>query len=958
MRIAFTHPEWLWLLPPALAWVVWLAIKSDNSVHSWRRWIACGLRVVVTTLIVCAIAGLQWLKLMEGLNVFFLLDRSDSVPSQQQQAALDWVADAVKKKPAGDRAGMVVFGGEARIESTPQSTLRADRISAVVSGDRSDIGAAIRLATAAFPEHGQRRIVLVTDGNENLGDAMNAAISAGTQAVGIDTAPQYARHEADVAVQRLQTPSSVKEAQPFEVRIFVHADAAGPGTVRLFRNQQFLGEQPVTLEAGKNLLTFPQTLPEPGFYSYEVQVETAGDPRPQNNRAHAFTDVRGKPRVLLVTDDPGADTPLREAIAGHETLVRVIAPAEWPDRLAELQSYDSIVLCNVQAADLPRAAQEHLETAVRDFGVGLVCVGGDQTYAAGAYRGTILDRILPVDSELSSKKVLPPGALVLIIDKSGSMAGEKVEVAKQAAMAAVSVLSDRDYVAVLAFDGEVYQTGDIQLAANRRDIAELISGIQPGGGTSLYPPMRLAYDMLTRVNASLKHCIILTDGQSVPGDFEGVTRAMIEKRITVSTVGIGADVDANLLMAIADLGKGQFYHATTLDIIPQVFIKETAIVLKTAIDEEPFQPQVMQNSEVIRGIDLAGAPPLLGYVVTMPKPRAETPLWTGKGDPLLAHWQYGLGRAVAFTSDARAKWAQQWLAWGDYQRFWRQIVQWSLRRVINPDYTTEVAVQQGRGQLSVEAVDPQGNQLNFLELQAVVMSPKGGRELLTLRQTGAGRYEASFEMREPGAYLMNLQQLESNEVRAAQTLGASLNYSPELDTRGPNINLLRRIAGITGGIELTPGDPDDDPFAHNRRPTFQPHELWQALLQLAVLLFVVDVGVRRLQLDAEFWQRAGQAIAGTVLFWRKPAPAPVSDASLTALLARRDRVRAVQPPATVSSVASAFPPVPSSRTTIGPESLPGQLPADEPAGSSTPNPETTMADRLKDAKRRARRKRR
>lgn len=961
MRIAFTHPEWLWLLPLALAWVLWLALKSDHSLHSWRRWVAGGLRVVVTTVMVCAIAGLQWRELRDGLNIFFVLDRSDSVATSQQQVAQEWVADAVRKMPAGDRAGVVVFGSEARIESSPQPALRLDRIDAVVPGERSDLGAALRLATAAFPEYGQRRIVLVSDGNENLGDALNAAVSARAQEVSVDTAPLHSRRALDVAVQRLQTPSTVKEGQPFEVRVFVQADVAGPAMVRLLRNHQFLGEQAVNLDAGKNLLTFPQTLPEPGFYSYEVQVESANDVLPQNNRALAFTDVRGKPRVLLVSDDPPADALLAGAIRDSDALVNLIAPVAWPDTLAELQSYDSIVLCNVAAADLSRDAQARLEVAVRDFGVGLVCVGGDQTYAAGAYRGTILDRILPVDSELSSKKVLPPGALVLIIDKSGSMAGEKIEVAKQAALAAVSVLSDRDYVAVLAFDGEVYRAADIQLAGNRREIMELVAGIQPGGGTSLYPPMQLAYEMLNGVNASLKHCIILTDGQSNEGDFEGITRAMLEKRITVSTVGVGPDVDANLLLAIADLGKGQFYHATTLDIIPQVFIKETAIVLKTAISEEPFRPQLVQSSEVVRGINLASAPPLLGYVVTMPKVRAETPLLTDKGDPLLAHWQLGLGRAVAFTSDARAKWAQQWQGWAEYQRFWRQIVQWSLRRVVNPDFTTEVAVHLGEGRLSVEALDPNGDYLNFLNLRAVVLSPGGNRETVALRQTGPGRYETGFAMRDTGAYLVNLQQLEQGEVRAAQTIGASLNYSPELDTSSANLNLLRRIADVTGGQELTPADPGADPFRHDRRPSFQPRDLWRTLLQLAVLLFVVDVGIRRLQLDAELWQRVRRVIAGTVLFWRQPVAATTSDPSLAALLARRDQVRTIRPEAATSPMKQVPPLAPASPAARKSEILPEQLEASEPsprAESPVAAPEATVADRLKAAKRRAWQKRR
>ncbi len=216
----------------------------------------------------------------------------------------------------------------------------------------------------------------------------------------------------------------------------------------------------------------------------------------------------------------------------------------------------------------------------------------------------------------------------------------------------------------------------------------------------MYPPMVRAHEMLKSVPANLKHCIVLTDGDSLPGDFEGVTRAMAADKITVSTVGVGSDINGTLLQTIATGGKGRFYNVTSPDVIPQIFIKETAVILKSAIDEKPFKPQLRSASEMVRGIAAGEYPVLQGHVTTTPKPRAEIPLWTETGDPLLAHWQYGLGRAVAFTSDARAKWAKDWLGWAKYKQFWTQIAQWSLRRLENSDFTTEVSVDRGKPKLA------------------------------------------------------------------------------------------------------------------------------------------------------------------------------------------------------------------------------------------------------------------
>ncbi len=954
MPIEFTHPQWLWLLPPVLAWLGWLTFRSDSSLSVRRRGMACALRVAVTGLWIGALAGARWLQPLDRLHVFFLLDHSDSVPPARQRDALEWVRQVTRAMPADDRAGVIVYGGEARIEASLQPGLRLARVATVVPGERTDLGAALRLATAAFPEHGQRRVVLLTDGYENQGDALRAAALARAQQVGVFPVPLPAERAPDVSVQRLLAPADVKQGQSFEVKAFLHADEAGPVTVRLLRNHHLLGGQVLTLEAGKNLLAFPQTLTEPGFYTYEVQVETDRDSRPRNNRAFGFTEVRGEPRVLLVSSDPVAEAPLAAVLGARGARVVVSTPPAWPDSLAELRSYDALVLGNVSAGDLPAGSDAQLETAVRDFGLGLVCVGGDRAYGAGGYRGSRLNDLLPVESELSSQQLLPPGALVLVLDKSGSMSGEKIEVAKQAALAAISALSDRDLVAVIAFDSTFSVVADLQPAARRNDLRRQISGIQAGGGTSLHPPLAHALQLLIQAPAALKHVIVLTDGQSTPGDFEGVARAMARARITLSTVGIGDDLDAARLSLLAELGGGRFIHARSLDQVPQAFLQEAAVVLKTAIHEEPFQPRLVLPTEVTRGLDWASAPPLLGHVITEPKPRAETPLLTDRGTPLLAHWQYGLGRVVAFTSDARARWAQHWLAWPGYAAFWRQVLDWSLRRTVNPGFAAEVAVESGEGHVSVEALDAAGNELNFLELRAAVFSPTGARQVVTLDQTGPGRYAGRFALREPGVYLVNLQHWEGGAVRAAQTLGASMNYSPELETTGVHTTLLRQLADITGGRLLALDQPRDDPFRLDRRRTWQPHELWPWLLRLAIVLFVLDVAVRRVELDPAELRALARRLAAR-LGWHTAA-APASTPSLAALLARRELLRSTQV-APAPAISEPRPRAGSAPVPGAVSAKPPRVVADEASGATTP-PATagpdSVTERLKAARRRAR----
>ncbi len=958
MNFQFTHPDYLLLLGPTLAWVIWFAWKTDVQLSPWRRWLALGIRTVVLLTLVFALAGFQWLRPLEGMNTFFVLDRSDSVPSQQQELAKDYVNRISKEKKHVDKAGVIVFGSEASIESSPNSAVDLQKIQAVVGTERTDLAAAIRLGTAAFPETGQKRLVLMTDGNENVGDALGAVLAARNLGVSVDVVPLGVARANDVSVQRLQVPPKLKQGQTFDVKIFIQADEAQAATVRLFRNEQFLGEQKVQLSAGKNLYTFPQSLPEVGFYSYDVQVDAPGDPLPQNNHASAFATVRGEPRILLVSADPDEDKALAAALQSSRLQTSLVGVNGFPGTLAEMQSYDAIFISNLSAGDLGNDRQKLLESAVRDFGVGLVCVGGDQAYAAGGYRGTPLESTLPVSMELNSKKVLPSGAVVLVMHGMEFANGNQV--ARDCAQGVLAALGPTDEMGVVLWNGTDSWLFPLQKVGNKKDLARQIAGMEQGDMPAFEGPIATAYAGLKKSTANLKHIIVFSDGDPAPPS-QQLMNSITADRITVSTVLIAGHSGPDTMIRIADQGKGRFYNVTSPDDLPQIFIKETAVILKSAIYEEPFKPRLQSASEVVRGIGAEEYPTLLGYVATTEKPRAETPLWTDKGDPLLAHWHYGLGRAVAFTSDAKPKWGRLWLNWEKYRQFWAQIGQWSLRQLDNADFTTDVAVENGEGLLSVDATDEQGNYRNFLNLQAIVASPKGERQTVRVEQTGPGHYQAHFPTKEVGAYLVNLMEIKDGQVRGSQVLGASVNYSPEFNTPEPNLNLLRRLAESGSGKVLDPTVPVLNPFSHDRQKTFQPRDLWEWLLKLAILLFTLDVAARRIQIDREEWQRATQTLRRWLFFWQGVPRTPEAEESLAALLARREAVRSRQTAPALEPNPELFrprttPTVPlpeAALATAQPQAK--EPPPAEPATAAAEAPASTTS-RLLEAKRRAQRR--
>jgi hypothetical protein len=483
-----------------------------------------------------------------------------------------------------------------------------------------------------------------------------------------------------------------------------------------------------------------------------------------------------------------------------------------------------------------------------------------------------------------------------------------------------------------------------------------ITGMNPGDMVSFQNVMTQAHEALKKSRSSIKHMVVFSDGDPTAPSRQQVSDIRTDK-ITVSTVMIGGHVAPDTMTWMAETGGGRFYDVRSPQQLPQIFIKEAAVILKSAIFEEPFQPQVVASSELIRGIAGSEMPPLLGYVATSTKPRAETPILSQKGDPVLAHWQFGLGRAVAFTSDAKPKWGQQWLTWPKYRQFWSQVTQWSLRKLENADFGTDVTVDRGEGTISVEALDATGNFRNFLNLSARVVSPKGEAAQVQLEQKGPGRYEGKFATKEVGAYLINLIEMREGQLAGSQVLGASVNYSPEFAASEPNFNLLRRISEIGGGRILDIKNPAFNPFEFGRKKTFQPNDLWEWFLRFAILLFPLDVAIRRIQIDRAEWERFLAFARSKVFFWRGRPRTVEADESLDALLARREQVRSrttAVPP--VEPSPSLFEPVNVPKiddsVTASPSTTPPAAKADKPKANQPA--ETTS--RLLEAKRRAQRK--
>ena len=522
--------------------------------------------------------------------------------------------------------------------------------------------------------------MLISDGNPTLGDAMKAAASMRGK-VEVLATPLPGRTEPEVQLSSVSAPAQVLQGEPFQVEVLVdsnHADDAG--RIEVYRGDIKVADQPVKLKAGENRIVLKQTIDAGGLTPVTARLRGYQDTLLDNNSDFALVSAAGKPRVLLLESEPDQAKHLTWALEEQNIQVDVRPPRGAPENLAELQNYDLLVLSNVPATSLTLRQMEVARTYVRDLGGGLIMLGGDQSFGLGGYYKSTLEEILPVRSDFEKEKEKPSLAMMLVIDKSGSMGGEKIEMAKEAARAAVELLGPSDKVGVLAFEGENFWISELHPCTDKGFVLDRIAGLEAGGGTNMAPAMEEAYETLKTAVAKLKHVIILTDGISQPGDFEGIAQAMNGDRITVSTVAMGSDADQNLLEEIARTGNGRFYLADDPAQVPQIFAKETVTASKSAINEQPFSPAVVRPTQVLSELKLDEAPFLLGYVITRPKPTSEVILATEAGDPLLAWWRYGLGMSVAFTSDAKARWAAEWLTWPQFGQFWAQVVRHALRK--------------------------------------------------------------------------------------------------------------------------------------------------------------------------------------------------------------------------------------------------------------------------------------
>ncbi|MHC4398540.1 MAG: VWA domain-containing protein [Planctomycetota bacterium] len=844
-QLELTRP---WLLAGLVVLPFLVYYFHRSLVDFTRRQLAGSLaiRSLVVILLALALSGLTLMLPTDRQFVVFVVDASLSIDDQSRDKAARYIEQARQHTGNNDVAFLSFAEEPGRVEAEFQrDSLKPQEEKA----KGTNLAAAIEVATAAIPPFYVPHVVLLTDGNQTDGDVLATALAAG---VPISTVPLAVRADPEVQVSGVEVPAQVRQGEPFYVEVVIDSNHDDEGTVEIFRGPHKVESSRQKISKGENRFRFRQTAEEERLVEFAARIEGFDDALLDNNTAAGLVFTSGKPRVLLIDSDPKTTRHFTWSMQEQNIQIDVRPPEGTPSTLSGLQNYELLILSNVPATALSMRQMDVIRTYVQDLGGGLIMLGGDQSFGLGGYYKTTLEEILPVRSDFEKEKEKPSLGMVLIVDKSGSMGGMKIELAKDAARSAVELLGPRDQIGVIAFDGAAYWVSEVHSAADKHYIIDRISTIEASGGTNIYPAMVDGYEALTAAVAKLKHVILLTDGHSSPGDFEGITAQMAAARMTVSTVAVGSGADQPLLENIARIGNGRYYFCDDPQSVPQIFAKETITASKSAINERPFVPQVVQPTQVLSNLDLSAAPFLLGYVVTRPKPTSEFILASESGEPLLVWWRYGLGMTVAFTSDAKARWAAEWLTWPDFSPFWAQVVRHAMRKSDAKGVFVQVHRRGRKVKVVLDAVDPSGQYLNQAKTNLMLIDPDLGSRQLPMAQVAPGRYSSQFETARDGTYHLELSQEHQGQVAFRQTRGLVVGYADELRLRPTNEELLQETATASGGTY----DPAPEAvFDAKGRTTMRAEPLWPYLLMAAAALFLLDVALRRIDFSLFFSRR-------------------------------------------------------------------------------------------------------
>ena len=906
-RLQFDDP-WMFLLLVFVPWIWWMQAAGHAGLTVRRAAVAGFVRLWVAGLLIVVLAGPRSVRTSDVLSVMYTVDVSDSV-SEARQEALEVVAATAAEKPSADQAGLVIFGRSAAVELPPRSSFPFEKfLNAQVGRDATNLEQSLSLSAAMLPEEHRGRIVLFSDGAETIGRMNDVVDDLQARQIRVDVVPIDYEYDHEVLLERLDLPRYVRLGETYEASVVLTSLSAGSGFLVLEQNEEELARVPVEFSAGRSRFSLPIQVQSPGYYEYTARIEVpAGrDSRVENNEARNYLFIDGPGRILLVTDPEGDPEEWRyfeQALRQGERQVEVISALEFPLDTLALMPYDCIVFADVPANALLTSQIQAVHDAVRDLGVGFLMLGGPNSFGPGGYENSPIEDCLPISMQIGKKKILPKGALVIILHTCEFPRGNSW--ARKITKKAIQVLNAEDEVGAIGFGSEGdYWIFELTPAGEYLSLVKQINAAEIGDMPSFSSSMKMGMEALTKSNAASRHMIIISDGDAQPPPPQDL-QAFVDAQITVSTVAVfphNGPQGTRILQSIASVTGGRFYYPSNPRQLPSIFVKEARTLRRSQVQVRSFTPTLRIDDPVVRGLD--ALPELHGYVLTSEKddPRASVILSAPPAeddpvaaesdvDPILAVWRYGLGASAAFTSDMTTGWGRDWVSWDRFQQMVTQLIT-RIGRVRREQHLRVYTYTNGNeGVIVVEDFHPEEM---LLDVTADVTGPNGFARSVAVRQTAPRRYQVRLPLQGRGRYQVQVRAAGTDRNETAYA-GFIVSYSPEHLRFRANPIVLREVAERTGGREI---DVDQDAeeltqqIFGERKPRTSQSRVFDWFLMMLACLVPLDVAVRRVQIDAawitQLFRRQQPEEEGSTV----GALLEKSQAVRSALASRSDRVAA------------------------------------------------------------------
>ncbi|WP_054536452.1 VWA domain-containing protein [Herpetosiphon geysericola] len=932
MGMSFVTPHYLWLLlllvpVVAMGWFNGRRFQRSRLIGSLL------LRSLLLITLIGSLAGAQIISPVKQLTTIFLVDTSDSITPNQRSQQDQFIADALQTMPDDDQAAIIVFGQNALIERLPSEVRTLSRIQSVPIAARTDLEQAMTLSFALFPADTQKRVVLLSDGGENSGQALNALELAQDRQIVVDVVTVEQMGGAEVAITALRMPGQARIGQELQIVAQIDSNEAQDATIRILIDRELYAEENLALPKGTLEYTSTVVLNDQGFHKVSAQIIPTNDIRKQNNEATALVNLQGPPKILVIANEPADAENIAPALEAANLQVTVVGPSGLPTTLADLADYEAVILANVPERLVADESQQALQTFVRDLGRGFVMIGGENSYGIGGYASTPIEELLPVEMQLRNREKYPPVSVAVVFDISGSMSEQvggrqKVTLASEGAARVVQLLRDFDEITVLPFDSAVQnQYGPV--AGSEREVAQgeiIARGVTGGGGINVHDSLVAAGSVLKGRNAPIRHIILLADGSDSQQQ-ENAVRLTDEHRrlgITTSTIAIGNGGDVGFLNNVAVAGGGRHFLVENALALPDIVLQDAQLSLAPYIVEKSFLPLLGSDSVIMANLNTANWPQLLGYNGTMAKDNANMVLWADEDAPLLAQWQYGLGRSVAWMSDMKGKWGTNLTRWDQFPRLIAQMVGWTLPVISNETISVNASFVGPEMEVMLVARDPNDTPITGLLVDGNVVNDGGSQAGISLVEVSAGIYQGRISSPGAGTYFLQLAGRNSEGQAVFQeTAGVIVPYSPEYRQGQSNPNLLNTIAQRSQGRVLT--DPTKV-FEHSLELVTRATPIHFNLLLTALLLLLLDIAVRRLRFG-----QLSKVWAGV----RRRQAAPSQTMGDLAAAKQRARTKMGQPTSEPSPIATKEAPVYKPGANYTP---PVAQPKPEPSTVAVPQP--------------------